>query len=418
MALRSTKDRVALLKIESTYGDDAGPLAAQAILLMNSSISPLSDKLERQTDRPFFGGDPFVLINERIELEAECDLIGSATPGTAAPLGALYRTCGHSETLVAVAVAAPGTLTPSTSTSGGTLAAATYYYVMTAINAVGETIASAEASQATTGASSTVTLAWSAVSGATGYKLYRATATGNETYLTTLGAVTTYTDTGAITPGTAVPPVANTTVGAAYRPISSNFASAMVYFYQSGILFAMTGVRGYIDFNLSINSYAKGKIKLTGLLTQPADGEAPAGIDFTAFQTPAAIQTETWEVVCGGVNVCAKALTLSCNSDVKIQECSEAREVTIADRKPTGTLRVLKDSDLATWDPFAIAKQQQVVTLISRITKSSGLNVDIPIRAQLEYPKPTDIDGVMGYEINFTAVPSGAGGDEYALIVR
>lgn len=111
------------------------------------------------------------------------------------------------------ACAAPGTLTPSTSTVGGTLAAATYYYKLTALNVAGETTASAEANQVTTGATSTVTLTWSAVSGATGYKLYRATSTGAEVYLTTLGAVTTFTDTGAITPGTAAPPTSNTTGG-------------------------------------------------------------------------------------------------------------------------------------------------------------------------------------------------------------
>lgn len=418
MALRSTKDRVALLKIESTYGTDASPGAAQAILLMNSTINPLADKLERQTDRPFFGGDPFVLINKRIELEAECDLIGNATAGTAAPLGALYRACCHSETLVAAELSAPGTLTPTTNTTGGTLAAATYYYKLTAINAIGETVGSAEASQATTGSTSTVGLSWSAVVGATGYKLYRSTSSGAETYLTTLGAVTSYTDTGAISPGTQPPPSANTTVGAIYRPISTSFASATVYFYQAGVLYKMTGVRGYIDFDQSINNYSKGKVKLTGLLTAPTDGEAPGGIDFSAFQTPAAIQTETWEVICGGVNVCAKALTLNQNATIGLQECSESREVAVSDRKPTGTLRVLKDSALATWDPFALADQQQVVTLISRVTKASGLNVEIPIRAQLEYPKPADVDGFAGYEINFTAVPSGSGGDEYALIVR
>lgn len=110
-------------------------------------------------------------------------------------------------------VAAPGTLTPSTSTTGGTLPAATYYYKLTALNVAGETTASAEASQVTTGATSTVTFTYSAVSGATGYKVYRATSPGAEVYLTTIGAVTTFTDTGAITPGTAAPPASNTTGG-------------------------------------------------------------------------------------------------------------------------------------------------------------------------------------------------------------
>jgi hypothetical protein len=111
-------------------------------------------------------------------------------------------------------VAAPGTLTPSTSTTGGSLAAATYFYKMTAINLAGETTGSAEASQVTTGATSTVTFTFSTVAGATGYKVYRSTTTGAEAFLTQIGLVTTFTDFGNITPtaGQTVP-TANTTNG-------------------------------------------------------------------------------------------------------------------------------------------------------------------------------------------------------------
>jgi hypothetical protein len=113
--------------------------------------------------------------------------------------------------LTATALASPVMSAPSTATTGGTLPAATYYYVLTAINGNGETLKSNEVSQVTTGSTSTVTLSWAAITGATGYKLYRATSTGAEVLLTTLGTVTTFTDTGSLTPGSATPPTANTT---------------------------------------------------------------------------------------------------------------------------------------------------------------------------------------------------------------
>lgn len=102
----------------------------------------------------------------------------------------------------------PPVISPTTATTGGTLAAGTWKYYVTAINANGETTVSNEASQTTTGSTSTVTLTWSAIPGATGYKVYRTAvggATGTELLLTTLGAVTTYTDTGALTPAGALP---------------------------------------------------------------------------------------------------------------------------------------------------------------------------------------------------------------------
>lgn len=94
----------------------------------------------------------------------------------------------------------------STATTGGTLAASTaYYYRVSATNAEGESLASAETS-ITTGASSTstVTVNWAKVAGATGYKVY-GRATGAEQLLATVGDVATYTDTGSATPSGALP---------------------------------------------------------------------------------------------------------------------------------------------------------------------------------------------------------------------
>src|SRR5579871_1666182 len=79
-----------------------------------------------------------------------------------------------------VAISAPTQTSPSTSTSGGTLAAATYYYKITALSLGGETTPSGEQSQVTTGSTSTVTVNWNAVTGATGYNIYRSTSTGTE----------------------------------------------------------------------------------------------------------------------------------------------------------------------------------------------------------------------------------------------
>lgn len=76
------------------------------------------------------------------------------------------------------AIAAPGTPTLTGSTTGGTLAAATYYGKQTALNAYGETIGSTEASATTTGSTSIIAVTNSAVAGATKYRTYLGTTTG------------------------------------------------------------------------------------------------------------------------------------------------------------------------------------------------------------------------------------------------
>jgi hypothetical protein len=107
----------------------------------------------------------------------------------------------------------------ATATTGGTIAAGTYRYVLTATNANGETNASNEQTIVTTGATSTVTVTWTAVSGATGYKLYKTAAggaTGTELLYKTVGAVTTDIDTTPGTPSGAFPTVNTASTSGTY----------------------------------------------------------------------------------------------------------------------------------------------------------------------------------------------------------
>lgn len=116
-------------------------------------------------------------------------------------------------TILATTLSTPSNSAFATATTGGSLADGTYYYRVSAINALGETLASTETSQVVPAGTvtNTVTVNWGAVSNATGYKVYGRT-TGAELLIAAVGAVTTYVDTGSVTPAGALP-VANTTGG-------------------------------------------------------------------------------------------------------------------------------------------------------------------------------------------------------------
>lgn len=95
-----------------------------------------------------------------------------------------------------------------TAASGGTITAGTYRYIVTAINANGETTASNEQTIVTSGATSTVTVTWVAVSGATGYRLYKTAAgggTGTELFYKAVGLVVSDIDTAPGSPVGAFP---------------------------------------------------------------------------------------------------------------------------------------------------------------------------------------------------------------------
>lgn len=98
--------------------------------------------------------------------------------------------------------------------SGGSLTAATtYYYRVTATGIQGnseiETIGSNEASALTTSSNKQITLTWTRLQGATGYKIYRGTSAGSENTLVatiTSGSTVTYTNDGTESTSASSPP--------------------------------------------------------------------------------------------------------------------------------------------------------------------------------------------------------------------
>lgn len=122
-----------------------------------------------------------------------------------------------------VFLAPPEDAQATTETVGGTLPADTYFFTVTALSPLGETTESNEATVTTTGATSTITVAWATVVGATGYRIYATSgAAGSETFLVEVdGALSSdYEWTGTPAIGTGEPPTENTAVEAPAKTFS------------------------------------------------------------------------------------------------------------------------------------------------------------------------------------------------------
>lgn len=134
-------------------------------------------------------------------------------------------------------VATPAIPTLSTATSGGTLPAATYRYAVAALGETGETLPGPAQTLATTGSTSTVTVSWTAVAKAKGYRIYgRANRSNAPVALATVGPnVTSWVDDGSAPMGGKLPEKVNTTreVSAAtvrYDATVSDVASWAVWY--------------------------------------------------------------------------------------------------------------------------------------------------------------------------------------------
>ena len=111
----------------------------------------------------------------------------------------------------------------------GTFAAGTYYWKVTAVNLQGETVGSNEVS-ASLLLNESQALNWTAVTGASEYRLYRGTAAGAENTLVTETTALTFTDTGA--------------AGTAGSPPASSTAAVLAYRELQGVLNQLAGTSG------------------------------------------------------------------------------------------------------------------------------------------------------------------------------
>ena len=113
--------------------------------------------------------------------------------------------------------------------TGGTFAAGYYQWQITAIDGSGHESVPTIGVVANLALNGSANLTWTAVTGATGYKIYRsvfsfATPSANAVELvTTLGAVTSYTDTGTATNPAIHPPTANGAAFSLTLPAASGF---------------------------------------------------------------------------------------------------------------------------------------------------------------------------------------------------
>ena len=96
------RNRLALVKAESTYGTNPTPAATDALLFTELDVSPLEmELLERETIQSYFGGRESVVGQRSVPISATVEMAGSGTAGTAPRYGPLLTSCGLGETIVA-----------------------------------------------------------------------------------------------------------------------------------------------------------------------------------------------------------------------------------------------------------------------------------------------------------------------------
>lgn len=100
MSRRFWRKLAILHKIETVYGTDIVPTAADAILATNVNFMPLEgDEVSRDLMLPYLGAQGIVLAGTYARLEFDVEVAGSGVAGTPPAYGSLLRIAGLAETI-------------------------------------------------------------------------------------------------------------------------------------------------------------------------------------------------------------------------------------------------------------------------------------------------------------------------------
>lgn len=100
---RFFRNAAILAKVETTYGQDAAPVAGlDALLFSGVTFNPLNaNNVARDLVRPFLGGSEQLVGTASVEVSFEVELQSSGTAGTAPAFGPLLRACAMAQAVTA-----------------------------------------------------------------------------------------------------------------------------------------------------------------------------------------------------------------------------------------------------------------------------------------------------------------------------
>ena len=384
MPLLSRK-RLILTKIEGTYGTDSSPAGTDALLVRNLEVTPIeAETVSRDLIRPYLGNSAQILSQTRVVLTFEVELAGSGTSGTASKMDSLLRACG----LAATTTASDVTGTAQAGSAGSI------------------TLAS--------GASSTNDFYNGMVISITG-----GTGSGSKgiitDYVGSSKVATVQKSTAAFTPATSSTYSIEANVG--YKPVSSSFESATIYFNNDGVLHKATGCRGTFSLNLEVGQLPVVNFTMTGIYNAPTDTAAPA-TTYSDQATPLIFKAGNTSAVSvlGYADACLQMVSLDVANEIVYRElvgCT--KQVLITNRAPAGEV-MIEAPTIAAKDYFTIANDDTtgILSLLHGTTAGNQVSLLAPI-VDIGNPSYSDQDGIQMLTLPYVAIPSSSGNDELVL---
>lgn len=383
---RYFRKKIVAIKLESVYGEDAGPAAStDAIETRNCKLTPLDLKMvEQNVDTAQMGHQAELPVATKVMLSFEVALTGSGTAGTAPAYGKLLRACGLNETVFAAAHS-------DTATAGGA-----------------DTITLGATASAVDDAYNSLTITIDSGTGAGQSRVVK----------DYVGA----TKVATVTEGWTTPPDATSVYSIAqqvvYGLVASGFESATSYVYYDGNLHKLLGMRGDWEIKLDGAGIPVIAFTFTALYGGIVDQGVPTDAVFTAWKTPKAVNNvNTTGFSLHGFAAPLYSLNLKGNAQVVHRDSVVGLEdVLITDRKPAGEV-LMQAGLLSEKDFYTIARNVTLgaLSVTHGTTAGNKVKLDAP-KVQVGAPDYEDRDGVLCHKASLRLLPT-SGNDELTIAV-
>ena len=379
-----TRKSLILAKSESTYGTDISPAGTDAVLVRSLEVTPIeADTVSRELIRPYLGNSQQLLASAHVEITFEVEFAGSGTAATAPRFSSLLKACGMAETITASAI----TGTAQAGSAGS--------------------ITLAAAASATDGVY--VGMIISITSGTGSGSSGLISAYNGTTKVATVKAIT-----AAFTPGASSLYSIAANVG--YRPVSSSFSSATIYYNNDGILHKITGARGTFAITATVGEIPVIEFTMIGIYNAPTDTAAPTAT-YSNQADPLIFKADnTSAFTVYGYAGCLMEFSFDIANETLYRElvgCT--KEVIITTRAAEGELKI-EAPTIAQYDFFtaALASTTGAVTLMQGTTAGNRVTVVLP-SISLANPAYEDEDGIQMLGLPYVAIPTTIGNDEISL---
>ena len=210
--------------------------------------------------------------------------------------------------------------------------------------------------------------------------------------------------------------VASTSV--TYAPVSSNFDSVTIHFFQDGVREVVTGARGSFSISAEVGQIPTITFTMLGIYNEPTD---------VANATPT-YQNQAKPVLFKNGNTTSQQLFSyaaavqsfsfdQSNQTVYRELVGASKEVQITDRRPNGSI-VLEAVTMATKNYFSSITGSSTGNNTFQHGQDPGniFTFSAP-QTDLSGISYSDSDGIQMLNIDYIATPTASGNDDYSIVL-